>query len=74
MHIDRKEIEDMLVDAHLIYTKLHDYVYDGKIRQEGGFNAIPKAEQVAIIGLLNDAAHLKDSLSNYLHWFDDTDE
>ena len=72
MHIEKKEIEDMLYDVHLIHTKLHDAVYDGRI--DTGFNAIQKTEQVAIIGLLNEASHLKDSLSNYLHWFDDTDE
>jgi hypothetical protein len=72
MHIEKKEIEGMLHNALLMHTNLFDYVYDGKV--DTGFNAIPKAEQVAIIGLLNDTAHLKDSLSNYLHWFDDTDE
>ena len=74
MHIEKKEIEDMLFDVHIIHTKLHDAVFDGKVRQDGGFSDIPKAEQVAIIGLLNEASHLKDSLSNYLHWFGVGDE
>lgn len=74
MHIEKKDIEDMLFDVHLIHTKLHDAVFDGKVRRDGGFFDLSKAEQVAIIGLLNEASHLKDSLSNYLHWFDDTDE
>jgi hypothetical protein len=46
---------------------LHDVVYDGQI--DSGFDALPKAERVAIIGLLNNAIDYRNALSEYMKWF-----
>ena len=64
----------MLYGSFSIQAKLHDYVYDGKVYGDKGFDDLPKAERVAIIGILNDATNLKNSLSSYLQWFDDEKE
>lgn len=33
------------------------------------FDTLPKAEQVALVGLLNDANRFKNSLTMYISWF-----
>ena len=55
-----------------IRDKLWNIVYES---QEGDFknhfDNLPKAEKVAIIGILNDASRLASSIANYQHWFEE---
>ena len=55
-----------------IRDKLWNIVYEP---QEGDFknhfDNIPKAERVAIIGILNDASRLDSSIANYQHWVEE---
>lgn len=69
MHINKGQVLHELTKAEESVTFLHDIVYDGHV--DRGFDALHKAEKVAIIGLLNDAVNYRNALSNYLSWFDD---
>ena len=55
-----------------IRDKLWNIVYEP---QEGDFknhfDNLPKAERVAIIGILNDAGRLSSSVGQYQHWFEE---
>lgn len=55
-----------------IRDKLWNIVYES---QEGDFknhfDNLPKAERVAIIGILNDAVRLSSSVGQYQHWFEE---
>lgn len=68
MYISKGQVEHELTKAQESVNFLHDIVYDGHI--DCGFDALPKAERVAVIGLLNDAINYRNSLSNYMKWFD----
>ena len=61
------ELVDSIDD---IKDKIWNIVWEA---QEGNFkdhfDNLPKAEKVAIIGILNDASRLVSSISNYRHWF-----
>lgn len=69
MFISKGQIEHEYTKASESVTFLHDIVYDGLV--DSGFDALPKGERVAVIGLLNDAINYRNALSNYLRWFDD---
>lgn len=69
MFINKGQVEHEYYKAYESVAFLHDIVYDGHV--DSGFDALPKAEKVAIIGLLNDAVNYRNALSNYLNWFDD---
>ena len=60
------DITDEIID------KLWNIVYEP---QEGDFknhfDNLPKAEKVAIIGILNDASRLASSIASYQHWFEE---
>lgn len=63
------ELVDVVDD---IKDKLWNIVYE---LQEGDFknhfDNLPKAERVAIIGILNDAVRLSSSVGQYQHWFEE---
>lgn len=69
MFISKGQIEHEYTKVSESVTFLHDIVYDGLVGS--GFDALPKAERVAVIGLLNDAINYRNALSNYLNWFND---
>ena len=68
MYINKGQIQHELTKAQESVDFLHGIVYDGHI--DRGFAALPKAEQIAIIGLLHDAVAYLNSLTNYMKWFD----
>lgn len=70
MFINKGQIEHEYTKAYESVTFLHDIVYDGKVYGDKGFDDLPKAERIAIIGLLNDAINYKNSLGQYLNWFE----
>lgn len=63
------ELVDVVDD---IKDKLWNIVWEA---QEGNFkdhfDNLQKAERVAIIGILNDAARLSSSIGQYHHWFEE---
>lgn len=63
------ELVDVVDD---IKDKLWNIVWEA---QEGNFkdhfDNLQKAERVAIIGILNDAARLLSSIGQYQHWFEE---
>ena len=69
MYISKGQIQHELTKAQESVDFIHSLVYDGHI--DRGFAALPKAEQIAIIGLLHDAVAYRNSLSSYMNWFDD---
>jgi hypothetical protein len=69
MYISKGQIQHELTKAQESVDFIHSLVYDGHI--DCGFAALPKAEQIAIIGLLHDAVAYRNSLYSYMNWFDD---
>lgn len=65
-----KKITDLISEIDKIKNILYNIVWEP---QEGDFknhfDNLPKAERVAIIGLLNDANRLSNSVISYQHWF-----
>lgn len=68
MYISKGQVEHELTKAQESVDFLHGLIYDGHI--DSGFAALPKAEQIAIIGLFHDTVAYRNSLSNYMKWFD----
>ena len=55
-----------------IRDKLWNIVYEPQESDfKNHFDNIPKAERVAIIGILNDAVRLSSSVGQYQHWFEE---
>lgn len=69
MYISKGQIQHELTKVQESVDFLHSLVYDEHI--DSGFAALPKAEQVALIGLLHDAVAYRGALSNYMKWFND---
>lgn len=56
------------VDA--ICDKLNGIVWEPQDpTRKNHFDTLPKAEQIALVGLLNDACRFKNSLNMYISWF-----
>lgn len=56
-----KQIDD-------IKSKLYNIVWE-EPTTKNTFDSLPKAERIALIGLLNDACKFKESLAMYTSWF-----
>ena len=73
-----EERNKIINDAADIASKLKNSIYDIVWeRQEGQtehFDTLPKAQRVALTGILNDALHLAQSLTSYQQWFGRTAE
>lgn len=55
-----------------IRDKLWNIVYEPQECDfKNHFDNLPKAEKVAIIGILNDASRLASSIASYQHWFEE---
>ena len=62
------ELVDVVND---IKDKLWNIVWETQVGNfKNHFDNLPKAEKVAIIGILNDASRLASSIANYQHWFE----
>ena len=68
-----EEINKIINDAADIAIKLKNSIYDIVWESQEGqpehFDTLPKAQRIALIGILNDAAHLTQSLTVYQQWF-----
>lgn len=66
-----KKINDLIPQIEIIKDIIYNIVWEP---QEGDFDNhfdnLPKVEKVAIIGLLNDANRLSNSVACYAHWFE----
>lgn len=60
-------IESIYKQVDSLCDKLHNIVWEPT--RKNHFDTLPKAEQVALIGLLNDANRFKNSLTMYISWF-----
>ena len=69
MYINKGQIQHEYTKAQESVEFLHSLVYDGHI--DRGFAVLPKAEQIAVIGLLHDAVNYRNSLAAYMNWFED---
>lgn len=53
-----------------ISDKLYNIVLEPQdSTRKNHFDTLPKGEQVALVGLLNDAYRFRNSLSRYISWF-----
>ena len=69
-----KIINDAAETANNLKNSIYDIVWE---RQEGKlehFDTLPKAQRIALTGILNDALHLTQSLFAYQQWFGKTSE
>ena len=63
-------IESIYKQVNSICDKLYDIVWEPQdLAGKNHFNALPKAERVALIGLLNDADRFRNSFTIYISWF-----
>lgn len=55
-----------------VKDKIWNIVYEPQIGDfKNNFDNLPKAEKIAIIGILNDAVHLSSSIAQYQNWFEE---
>lgn len=68
-----EERNKIICDAAETVIKLKDSIYDIVWESQEGqpehFDTLPKAQKVALTGILNDALHLTQSLTVYQQWF-----
>ena len=63
-------IESIYKQVNSICDKLYDIVWEPQdLAGKNHFNTLPKEEQAALIGLLNDADRFKNSFTMYISWF-----
>ena len=63
-------IESIYKQVNSICDKLYDIVWEPQDPAgKNHFNVLPKAEQVSLVGLLNDADRFRNSLTMYISWF-----
>lgn len=63
------KILEALKMANKIKYMLNNIVWENQEGQEDHFDNLPKAEQVALIGIFNDASCLENAIDSYKHWF-----
>ena len=62
-------IESIYEQVDTLYDKLYDIVWEPQDpTRKNHFDTLPKAEQVALAGLLSDASRLRSSLAMYTSW------
>lgn len=63
-------IEAIYEQVDSLSDKLYNIVWEPQDpTRKNHFDTLPKAEQVALVGLLSDANRLKNSLAMYTSWF-----
>lgn len=60
--------------ANKLKNDIYDIVWESQEGQPEHFDTLPKAQRVALTGILNDAVHLAQSLTSYQQWFGRTSE
>ena len=64
-----KIINDAAEAAIKLKESIYDIVWESQEGQTEHFDTLPKAQKVALTGILNDALHLTQSLTVYQQWF-----
>ena len=64
-----KIINDAAENAIKLKDSIYDIVWESQEGQPEHFDTLPKAQKVALTGILNDALHLTQSLTVYQQWF-----
>lgn len=64
-----KIINDAAETAIKLKDSIYDIVWESQEGQPEHFNTLPKAQKIALTGILNDALHLTQSLTSYQQWF-----
>lgn len=64
-----KIINDAAEAAIKLKDSIYDIVWESQEGQPEHFDTLPKAQKVALTGILNDALHLTQSLTVYQQWF-----
>ena len=64
-----KIINDAAETAIKLKESIYDIVWESQEGQPEHFDTLPKAQKVALTGILNDALHLTQSLTVYQQWF-----
>ena len=68
-----KIINDATETAIKLKDSIYDIVWESQEGQPEHFDTLPKAQKVALTGILNDALHLTQSLTVYQQWFGKND-
>ena len=68
-----KIINDAAETAIKLKDSIYDIVWESQEGQPEHFDTLPKAQKVALTGILNDALHLTQSLTVYQQWFGKND-
>ena len=68
-----KIINDAAETAIKLKESIYDIVWESQEGQPEHFDTLPKAQKVALTGILNDALHLTQSLTVYQQWFGKND-
>lgn len=69
-----KIINDAADIASKLKNSIYDIVWESQEGQPEHFDTLPKAQRIALTGILNDAVHLTQSLTSYQQWFGRTSE
>ena len=69
MRYDKERLDKDIENVNNIYDYVKDVVWERQEGQENHFDRLNKAEQVALINILNQVANLSVSLKDYKFWF-----
>lgn len=69
-----KIINDAAETANNLKNSIYDIVWERQEGQTEHFDTLPKAQRVALTGILNDALRLAQSLTAYQQWFGKTSD
>lgn len=70
MRYDKERLDKDIENVVDICEYVKDVVWERQEGQENHFDRLNKAEQVALINILNQVANLSVSLKDYKFWFD----
>ena len=70
MRYDKERLDKDIENVIDICEYVKEVVWERQEGQENHFDKLNKAEQVALINILNQVANLSVSLKDYKFWFD----
>lgn len=65
----KSKISEAYEMSYKIKNILREIVWENQEGQKDHFDNLPKVEQVALIGIFNDASCLESAIDSYKHWF-----
>lgn len=71
MKLNKENLEKDIATIIAMSEKYHNIIWESQEGQKDHFDNIPKAEQIAIIGIYNEIVNLRHSLLTYQNWFKD---